>query len=258
MNDKNKNQEDQKELTIQEMLEQEGLPPFITHPKKEDIILWGCLIGITIISFALIPLRVWFLNNPEWYALIIGGYTSATLIGANSAVGDSNALFVLLTLIGAMKFIPIYYFIGKRWGRDFLDYSLQYMPRIRKWMTSLLDNKSSKVRLYSSLMTPIIYLPFIRISYAVLTPIQAIAKMSLPLILLVNGIGVLIVNYSMFGIGYVYGKEVLQVLEVINKYAGWITFGLIAFVFVSIFIQQNKKKRVDDSFESPTREIQQS
>lgn len=92
MNDKNKNQEDQKELTIQEMLEQEGLPPFITRPKKEDIILWGCLIGITIISFALIPLRVWFLNNPEWYALIIGGYTSATLIGANSAVGGLERL----------------------------------------------------------------------------------------------------------------------------------------------------------------------
>lgn len=255
MNDVNKKE---KELTLQEMLEEEGLPPFITRPKKQDIVLWACIIGITILSFALIPLRIWFLNNPEWYAVIIGGYTSATLIGANSAIGQSHPEFVLLTLVGALKFIPVYYFVGKLWGRDFLDYSLQYMPRIHKWMTSLLDNKSSKVRLYSSLMTPIIYLPFIRISYAILTPIQAIAKMSLPLILLVNGIGVLIVNYSMFGIGYIYGKEVLQVLEVINKYAGWITFGLITFVFVSIFIQQDKKKCVDDSLESPTHEIQQA
>lgn len=231
-----------KQLTFQEILEQEDLPDFLRNPQKEDIILWCCLIGITIFSFILIPLRVWFLNNPEWYAVIIGGYTSATLIGANTATGQSHSFFVMLTLIGAMKFIPIYYFIGKRWGREFIDYTLQYMPRTHKWMTSLLDNKTDKVRLYSSLMTPIVYLPFIRISYAILTPIQAIAKMPLPMVLFVNAIGVLIVNYSMFGIGYIYGEEVLQVIDVINKYAGLITLGLIVFMFISVFIQQNKKK----------------
>lgn len=231
-----------KQLTFQEILEQEDLPDFLRNPQKEDIILWCCLIGITIFSFILIPLRVWFLNNPEWYAVIIGGYTSATLIGANTPTGQSHSFFVMLTLIGAMKFIPIYYFIGKRWGREFIDYTLQYMPRTHKWMTSLLDNKTDKVRLYSSLMTPIVYLPFIRISYAILTPIQAIAKMSLPMVLFVNAIGVLIVNYSMFGIGYIYGEEVLQVIDVINKYAGLITLGLIVFMFISVFIQQNKKK----------------
>lgn len=243
MNDVNKKE---KELTLQEMLEEEGLPPFITRPKRQDIVLWACIIGITILSFALIPLRVWFLNNPEWYAAIIGGYTSATLIGANSAIGQSHPGFILLTLVGALKFIPVYYFVGKLWGKEFIDYSLQYTPKTHKWITSLLNNKSQKVKLYSSLLTPIVYLPFVRISYAILTPIQAIAKMSLPLILFVNAIGVLTVNYSMYAIGYTYGKEVLQIIEVINKYAGWITLGLIAFVFINVYAKQNKRKSIED------------
>lgn len=229
-----------KDQSLQEILEKEGLPSFITNPQKEDIILWLCLLGITIFSFSLIPFRVWFLNNPEWYALIIGGYTSSTLIGAYSVTGQSHGIFILLTLIGALKFIPVYFYIGKRWGKEFIDYSLQYTPKTQKWINSLLNKKTQKVKIYSSLITPLTYMPFIRISYAIITPVQAMVNMTLPLILLINAISVLIVNYTMYAIGYINGKEVLQIIEVINKYAGWITIGLIVFVFISITIKRNK------------------
>lgn len=240
---KHDNQENQ---SLQEMLEKEGLPSFITHPQKEDIILWSCLLVITILSFSLIPFRVWFLNNPEWYALIIGGYTSSTLIGAYSATGQSHGIFILLTIIGALKFIPVYFYIGKRWGKEFINYSLQYTPKTQKWMNLLLNQKTQKVKIYSSLITPLTYMPFIRISYTIITPIQAVVNMSLPLILLINTISVLIVNYTMYTIGYINGKEVLQIIEVINKYAGLITIGLIAFVFISIYIKRKRNNIISE------------
>ena len=50
----------------------------------------------------------------------------------------------------------------------------------------------------------------------------------------------------MYTIGYINGKEVLQIIEVINKYAGLITIGLIAFVFISIYIKRKRNNIISE------------
>lgn len=59
---------------------------------------------------------------------------------------------------------------------------------------------------------------------------MAIAKVRLWFVMLLNVLGVLAVNSVMFYLGGRYGEQVLNVIEVINKYALWITVALVVFV----------------------------
>jgi len=90
--------EHENEKTFKEELHdafvESGMPEFMYKPNKEDKKLWLLFLLMTLFGFATIPFRIWFINNPEWYALIIGGYTSSTILGAQQSQGDNSWYFI--------------------------------------------------------------------------------------------------------------------------------------------------------------------
>ncbi|MBV7282117.1 DedA family protein [Corynebacterium sp. TAE3-ERU30] len=204
-------------------------PAFIASPTTRDKWLFVYLFADMMLSLAMIPLRVWLLNNPLPYALLVGGYTSAIIGGAQSTVGGTAAwVIVVCALVGGLRSIPLWWMIGRWWGREYLAMVVEQSPRMRTWLDRL------------GRLSPPLLLGAIFISYIPFMPIRLIANLlatirgvSFRMILAVNAAGVLVRNSIFAYIGIRYGEQVIGVVDQINRYALWITLALVVFAVIS-------------------------
>lgn len=225
-----------------ETKEEPELPKFLTNPEKTDIILFALLMGMAAYSMAMIPLRAWLMTEPLFYSLLVGGYTSAVISGANVSVGNGHfVVYLVCAIIGAIKFMPIYWYMGKRWGMEFIDMSLQYMPRAHRIFQQAVKSKSSRTTAWTLGLIPLGYLPG-PIPGTVLNAVAGLLKVGLPLMLLINAVSIVVVNSLMMWLGYSFGDPVLEVVDVINRYMLWFTLGLLALVFFQAWRRSKKKK----------------
>ncbi len=217
--------------------EDPNLPPtpeFISSPDTVDKWIWVYFTAITIFTLAMLPLRVWLLNNPEIYALAIGGYTSAIVGGAQAAAGGTAAwIIVALALIGAMKSIPLWWLMGTKWGVGYLSLMMESSKRTRKWVGRL-ENLSPRLLLGIVFVS---YIPFMPTLF-VANLLAAIRGCRLRTVLAVNAIGVICRNSTFAYLGYRFGEPVIAVVDQINRYALWIT---IALVVIAVWSATRKK-----------------
>ena len=204
------------------------LPEFMKNPEPLDKVLFVALILMGLYSMALIAMRAFLLSHPLAYALMVGGYTSATVSGANASVGQGTWwVFLAATLFGALKFVPIYWLMGRRWGMEFIEMSLQYMPRARRFFTRALTKESGKTRAIILGLLPLGYAPG-PVPGNVLNAIAGLLRVGFWPLLALNALSVLAVNGLFMWLGFTFGDQVLDVVEVINRYLLWITLGLLA------------------------------
>lgn len=217
------------------------LPGFLAHPDRTDKILFTALILMGIWSLALIPLRAWLLSHPLIYTLAVGGYTSAVVSGANASVGNGIWwIYLLCSVIGAVKFMPIYWAMGRKWGMEFIDMSLQYMPRAHRFFQRAVRNESPKMYAGTLAFIPLGYLPG-PVPNTVVNAVAGLLKIRFPVMLAVNIVSILAVNGLFMWLGFTYGEQVLEVVEVINRYLLWITLGLVALMVFRAWRQNQKK-----------------
>lgn len=213
-----------------------GAPPtpsFLKDPAPMDKFLFFALMAMGVFSLAMLGLRAWFLSHPLPYSFLIGGYTSATVSGANVSV-DNGTWWVYLaaSLVGALKFVPIYWLMGKRWGMEFIDMSLQYMPRAHRFFRKAVKKKASTTKAITLGLLPLGFAPG-PVPGLVLNAIAGLLKVRFRLVLLLNVLSVLAVNGLFMWLGYTFGDQVLEVVNVVNQYLLWFTLGLIAFAIFS-------------------------
>ncbi|ALC06236.1 hypothetical protein CDES_09220 [Corynebacterium deserti GIMN1.010] len=207
------------------------LPKFLSNPDKVDIVLFVMLIAMGIYSLCMIPLRAWLLTQPLPYTFIVGGYTSAVVGGANASVGNGVWwVYWLCTLVGALKFMPVYWLMGKRWGMEFIDMSLQYMPRAHKIFKKAVDSESTKLYAWVVGLIPFGYLPG-PVPGTILNAVAGLIKIRFWVVMAINALSVLAVNGLFVWLGYTFGEQVLDIVNVINRYLLWITLGLLALMF---------------------------
>lgn len=218
------------------------LPKFLTNPDRADLILFVLLMGMALYSMAMIPLRAWLMTEPLYYSLLVGGYTSAVIAGANVSVGNGHfVVYLLCAIIGAIKFMPIYWYMGKRWGMEFIDMSLQYMPRAHRLFQRAVKSESPRTTAWTLALVPVAYLPG-PVPGTIVNAVAGLLKVGLPLMLAVNALSIIVVNGLMMWLGYSFGDPVLDVVDVINRYLLWFTLGLLALVFFQAWRRSKKKK----------------
>lgn len=233
---------DSEDLAAEQTAEQaaEG-PSFLKDPQPMDMVLIVLLLAMSVFSLAMIAPRGWFLTHPMAYSLLIGGYTSATVSGANVFAGNGHWwTYLLASLVGALKFMPIYWLLGRRWGADFIDMSLQYMPRARRFFTRALREESVKSKAITLGLLPLGYAPG-PVPSMILNAVAGLLKVGFWFALVVNIASVLLVNGLFMWLGFTFGDQVLAVVETVNKYLLWVTIGLIA---VLIYQARKQSKRV--------------
>ncbi len=206
------------------------LPKFLAEPQKMDIVLFVALLAMGIFSLCMIPLRAWLLTQPLAYTLIVGGYTSAVVSGANASVGNGQWwVYLLCTVVGAVKFMPVYWLMGKRWGMEFIDMSLQYMPRAHRIFRRAVNNESTSLYTWTLALVPAAYLPG-PVPGTVVNAVGGLIKIRFLVMLALNVVSVLAVNGLMMWLGYSFGDQVLDIVNVINRYLLWITIALLVVV----------------------------
>lgn len=225
--------------------EEPELPGFLAHPDRTDKILFAALIAMGLWSLVLIPLRAWLLSHPLAYTLMVGGYTSAVVSGANASAGNGHWLvYLLCSVIGAVKFMPVYWAMGRKWGTEFIDMSLQYMPRAHRMFTRAVESESTRMYGWTLALVPAGYLPG-PVPNTVVNAVAGLLKIRFPVMLSVNVLSVLAVNGLMMWLGHRFGGQVLDVVDVVNRYILWITLGLIALMFFRGWRQNRKKQTAE-------------
>ncbi|QGU07176.1 hypothetical protein COCCU_06160 [Corynebacterium occultum] len=217
------------------------LPSFLAEPKRGDIILFVLLFAMGIFSLALIPLRAWLLTEPLAYTLLVGGYTSAVVSGANASIGNGHVLvYLLCSVIGAIKFMPVYWLMGRRWGMEFIDMSLQYMPRAHRLFQRSVESESSRTLALVVGLIPFGYLPG-PVPGTIVNAVAGLLKIRFPVMIAINVLSILAVNGLMMWLGFNFGEQVLSVVEVVNRYLLWFTLALLGVVFFRAWRQAKRK-----------------
>ncbi|WP_367271505.1 DedA family protein [uncultured Corynebacterium sp.] len=208
------------------------MPSFLKDPEPLDKVLFVALMAMGVYSMALLAMRAYLLSHPLAYALMVGGYTSATVSGANASVGNGTWwVYLAATLVGALKFVPIYWLMGRRWGMEFIDLSLQYMPRAHRFFKRAVKRETGKTKAIVLGLLPLSYAPG-PVPGTILNAIAGLLKVGLGLVMVLNVLSVLAINGLFMWLGHTFGDEVLDVVDVINRYLLWITLGLLALVVI--------------------------
>ncbi|GAB3941062.1 DedA family protein [Corynebacterium tapiri] len=212
------------------------LPAFLERPTRVDMVLMAGLMFMVVYGFVLIPLRGWLLTHPYAYTILGGGYTSAVVGGANASVGNGSVIgYVALTMLGAIKFQILYYFLGRRWGREFIDMSVSHSPRLKSAADKLVDGKHASA--WTMGLIPLGYCPG-PVPNTILNALLGVQRVPFWIFLALNLCSIAVVNGVMGYLGFIYGEPVLHVIKLVDKYLLWVTLALLAVLFFQVWRRQ--------------------
>ena len=220
------------------------LPEFMKRFGRTDWILWWVFTLSGIYGLAIIPFRAVLLFNHTFvYTLLTGSSLSVIKLAAENPDRPLFlAVVVIVATLSAVKFIPLFYLIGSRWGQEFLDY--QFMGHPPLWYRKL----ENLIYRHIGLFLFLAYLPFSPLPTPILVMVAGIRRRSPTLIAayILCFAGALKSFYLYLGLRY--GTSVQETLTVIDRYVTWITLGLLVYLFATIWWKQRRKAQA-----SPTR-----
>lgn len=244
--------ENYKDLTVEqkrEILEDYNskfkyLPDFAIAPDKKDMWIIAGMYFIMFYSISLKPLKPWLMLHPLAYSIVGSGYTSAIISGA--FVYDGKGSFLLFWTIGtlfAMKFIPYYWYMGKKWGVDIINTNLMFLPRVRKWLNTIKEKEHSKKSIfYTFLLSLLAFLPG-KVSSSLVANFFGFLEWSFKRSFAIILVGDAVVKAFMIYLGYTFGEQVLEILKIVEKYIGYITTAVIIIVIIQAYVAFKKKKK---------------
>lgn len=217
----------------------EGLPNFMKNFTRGDWILWWVFAASGLYGLVLIPLRaVLLLDHTFLYTILTGSSLSVLKHGAQNPdrPGFLVSVVVIATL-SMLKFLPIYYLIGKRMGAPFLEY--QFMGKPPLWYRKLEGFIDSRIGLCLFLA----YIPFSPVPAPILVIAAGVRRIpSRRIAAYVVTFAVMLKSFYLY-LGLRFGEGVQETLVVIDRYMNWITIGLVAYLFLTLWIKQNRQAK---------------
>lgn len=214
-----------------------ALPSFLTHPGKVDRWLLTALGLITVYSLALIPLRAYLLLNHTFlYTLLTGSSLSVLSIAARTP--DQPLLWaglVTVAALSAVKFLVVYFFMGKYWGQAFLDWI--FSSHTPLWYRKL----EGFVQRHIYFCLFLAFLPFSPIPATILVAIAGIRRLKGWAIAGYVFLLALLLKCLYLYLGVTFGEEIKPVLMTIDRYMMQATLALMAYMFLVIWFKNRKK-----------------
>ena len=206
-----------------------------------DKLLLFIIIGVPLIYLGLMPLRPWMLvNAPVVQEFINGAKTSVVAAAAYARVGEIPLWLVIVAgFVGMAKLDWAFWLAGRRWGDGVLRLFAQNERQLKR------INQLKKIPNWALfLMTLISRCPGIPGTLVYL--VAGWTRMRLSLFLVADLLGCLIFTLIWTFLGYQLGEAAVDILEVIDKYALWLTLALIVGIFaISFFKEYRKQKKAE-------------
>lgn len=218
------------------------------NPTKVDAAFLAAWFLIGVYGLVLIPLRPYLVvNHPTVYAFLTGGKIPMVVEGASSNSAAHHAMILLIGTLSVVKFLPLYYYMFKRWGEDFLN-TMFITNEPPRWFTVCRKfyDKHPIIMLVATFI-PFSPVPFIfTMFFAVINKTKgAYLAISIFTLMLINR------TFYMF-MGHVFGEQVSTALTLVDKYMLYITIATIVLTVIMSTRKNSKKNKMENNKESAT------
>lgn len=211
------------------------------HPmSRGDKFLIFSILGIALVMLLSWPARPFLLaSHPVALSAVTG---SLSAIGAGAAfarTGDGELWLVIVAgVFGMIKFDWLFWLAGRRWGPKIIelwapgDVARRFVSRIQGW---------------PSWTMPVVVmaatLPGVPAS--AVFAVAGLGGMRLPVFLIFDALGAAMMVGLVAGLGYGAGQHAVDVVLTIDRYALWITLGLLAVVAVRVGYRGHRQERAN-------------
>ena len=196
------------------------------HAERADRFLIAAIALSSLYLLAWIPLTpVLVADHPVLLELFKGSMSGMVTMGAKSRIGEASIVVAVLAAIpGLMIFDWIYWWAGRRWGRNAIDLFLGNHPKAaaRAARIERIFHRYGWIAIVVAYFQPIPNVLF----YAA----AGWTRMRLIPFLLLDLVGCLLWIALCVGLGYAIGQEAVDVAKAVGRYALWVTIGLVVVV----------------------------
>jgi membrane-associated protein len=198
------------------------------HPERTDLFLMGAITLSGLYLLALIPLTPSLVgSHPVLLELLKGSMSAMITMGAMSRIGDASlAVAVLAAIPGLMLFDWIYWWAGRRWGRNAIDLFVGSHPKAAARTARL----EKIIHRFGWLAIVIAY--FQPVPNVLIYAAAGWTRMKLRTFLILDLIGCLLWVALCVGLGYAIGQRAVDVAKAVSRYALYVTIGLVVVVIV--------------------------
>jgi membrane protein DedA with SNARE-associated domain len=195
-------------------------------PERTDRFLIGAFVLSGLYLLALIPLTpVLVGNHPVLLELFKGSMSGMITMGAKARIGEASIVVAVLAAIpGLMMFDWIYWWAGRRWGRNAINLFVGNHPKAAARTARL----EKIIHRFGWLAIVIAY--FQPVPNVLIYAAAGWTRMRLRTFLILDLIGSLLWIALCVGLGYAIGQEAVDVAKAVSRYALWATIALVVVV----------------------------
>jgi membrane protein DedA with SNARE-associated domain len=194
--------------------------------ERPDRFLIAAIALSSLYLLAWIPLTpVLVADHPVLLELFKGSMSGMVTMGAMARIGESSIVVAVLAAIpGLMIFDWIYWWAGRRWGRNAIDLFIGNRPNAAARTARLerIIHRFGWIAIVIAYFQPV---PNVLIYAA-----AGWTRMRLIPFLLLDLLGCLLWIALCVGLGYAIGQEAVDVAKAVGRYALWVTIGLVVVV----------------------------
>jgi membrane protein DedA with SNARE-associated domain len=201
--------------------------PWKGKPGRADILCWAGFSVSGIIGLIMIPLRpILIAHNVLLLVAITGSRSGLVTTGALAAVGRADwwPIALVVGILSCVKWDPLFWWAGKLWGRGLID----VVAGRSKWAAKNADRAERLARRFA---VPAVLLAYIvPLPAAVIYATVGMAGMRLRTFLAVDLFGSVVLCSLYVYLGHRLGQHAVDVVEVIARYSGYISIGLLVII----------------------------
>jgi membrane protein DedA with SNARE-associated domain len=194
--------------------------------ERPDRFLIAAIALSSLYLLAWIPLTpVLVADHPILLELFKGSMSGMVTMGAKARIGEASIVVAVLAAIpGLMIFDWIYWWAGRRWGRNATDLFVGSHPKAAARTARLerIIHRFGWIAIVIAYFQPV---PNVLIYAA-----AGWTRMRLIPFLLLDLVGCLLWIALCVGLGYAIGQEAVDVAEAVGRYALWVTIALVVVV----------------------------
>ena len=212
--------------------------PWKGKPGRADLLCWAGFSLSGVIGLVMIPLRPILIGTlPLLLVALTGSRSGLVTIGALGDVGQAPWWWIglIVGIVSAMKWDPLFWWAGRLWGKGLIG----VISGRSRWAAFNAARAERLARRWAIPAVLLTWLPFV--PAAIVYATVGMAGMRLRTFLIVDLIGsTLICSLWMF-LGFQLGQSAVDVVELIAKYSGYISIGLIVIIIANAYIQSRRR-----------------
>jgi membrane protein DedA with SNARE-associated domain len=220
--------------------------PWRHKPERADIACFSWISAVSVYSLVMMPLRPAILALSPIVVGALGYRTGLVMTGAHARLGNPWwPLVWVLGSLGAMKFDWVFWWAGRRWGRNLIEVWSGRSARARR------ANKRAEglARRFGVLAVVLTYLP-IPLPAPVIYAVVGEAGMSLRKFLVVTWIPAFVSTACYLAVGYLIGDPAVALMDTYGKYLWYFSLAMLVFVIGGSVWNQRRKAHPSDGVSS--------